>query len=368
MRDRMWSVSKALESAVSTNGSSEKLSSSRAALYRAQCNCSYWHGVFGGLYLHHLRSAVFENLIRADQWLTEIEKKGENKDSTVMRPRRLDSGIRWRVEQKELVSFFNGAYGGALEELDSLPHAVNLMCNLQRRKELYHEAALDKTSKDGHEAKPLSIHDMLGSKEKNISRHLFYDTHRRLSFMDHFFSDEITSEEFAKSSYAERGNFIGLAYKTALKESKGLQELCFERKGFVTLHQKKVPIFLRKTVTSQGRASLCVHYSITNESACELTCAFGIECNFSIGETQAMKGLNERNVKEWTFNDAWRGIRIKLRSREAMNLIASPVETVSESESGLERTYQELGVLLQKNFILKAHETVREDLELSVES
>ena len=35
-------------------------------LYAAQCNCAYWHGVFGGLYLGHLRRAVYQHLIAAD--------------------------------------------------------------------------------------------------------------------------------------------------------------------------------------------------------------------------------------------------------------------------------------------------------------
>ncbi|MEK7842030.1 MAG: alpha-amylase/4-alpha-glucanotransferase domain-containing protein, partial [Deltaproteobacteria bacterium] len=35
-------------------------------LYMAQCNDAYWHGVFGGLYLPHLRRAVYENLIKAE--------------------------------------------------------------------------------------------------------------------------------------------------------------------------------------------------------------------------------------------------------------------------------------------------------------
>src|SRR3989338_6737720 len=66
MRDRMWSVSGRLEKEYLKNGLGE---SARNALYRAQCNCAYWHGVFGGLYLHHLRSAVFENLIQAEKLL-----------------------------------------------------------------------------------------------------------------------------------------------------------------------------------------------------------------------------------------------------------------------------------------------------------
>src|SRR5262249_15013200 len=35
-------------------------------LWQAQCNCPYWHGVFGGLYLTDVRSATFTHLIRAE--------------------------------------------------------------------------------------------------------------------------------------------------------------------------------------------------------------------------------------------------------------------------------------------------------------
>ena len=35
----------------------------RTLLYRAQANDAYWHGLFGGLYLPHLRRAVWQNLL-----------------------------------------------------------------------------------------------------------------------------------------------------------------------------------------------------------------------------------------------------------------------------------------------------------------
>ena len=41
----------------------------RTHLWRAQCNCPYWHGVFGGLYLPHLRGAVYGELIAAETFL-----------------------------------------------------------------------------------------------------------------------------------------------------------------------------------------------------------------------------------------------------------------------------------------------------------
>jgi hypothetical protein len=39
---------------------------SRMHLWRSHCNCPYWHGVFGGLYLPHLRSAIYKELIAAE--------------------------------------------------------------------------------------------------------------------------------------------------------------------------------------------------------------------------------------------------------------------------------------------------------------
>jgi len=46
-------------------------------LYRGQCNCPYWHGVFGGMYLPHLRSALYRELIKADKLTDEA---GSEKD------------------------------------------------------------------------------------------------------------------------------------------------------------------------------------------------------------------------------------------------------------------------------------------------
>ncbi len=366
MRDRMWAVSEAVGSISSSNGSFEKARSAKAALYRAQCNCSYWHGVFGGLYLHHLRSAVFENLIQAEHYLCQIDKKRFKKESALIYPEKLESGQRWKIAQKDLVSFFNGAYGGALEELDTIPKHVNLMCNLQRRKEKYHEVAMKKSSEGTSGSEPLSIHELLGNKESGLEQHLHYDLFRRLSFMDHFFREALIPDEFAKSSYSEAGDFIAASYRAAIHSRKGVKELSFEKTGQVFLDRKKYPVTVNKIISPKGSSALKAHYLITNRGTAVLRCAFGVEFNFSIGDSQAMKGLDQKGIREWIFNDSWRDIRIELHSKEPMDLIAVPVDTVSESESGLEKTYQELGVLLQKNIVLDPKQTLEQVLELSV--
>src|SRR5437773_7429246 len=45
----------------------------RRAIGRAQCNDAYWHGVFGGLYLPHLRAAIWRNLAQAERQLRHGE-------------------------------------------------------------------------------------------------------------------------------------------------------------------------------------------------------------------------------------------------------------------------------------------------------
>jgi alpha-amylase len=46
-----------------------------AELYRAQANDAYWHGLFGGLYLPHLRRAVWANLVELEAELDALQAR-----------------------------------------------------------------------------------------------------------------------------------------------------------------------------------------------------------------------------------------------------------------------------------------------------
>ena len=50
----------------------QTIDEARQALYRANA-AAYWHGIFGGLYMSHLRQAIYHNLIRAEQLLDKVE-------------------------------------------------------------------------------------------------------------------------------------------------------------------------------------------------------------------------------------------------------------------------------------------------------
>src|SRR5690242_6057757 len=79
---RMMQISKRLaglaaQSDTLTRAGREALHYAERELFRGQCNCSYWHGAFGGIYLPHLRNTVFNHLIAADNLLYQVEGRDE---------------------------------------------------------------------------------------------------------------------------------------------------------------------------------------------------------------------------------------------------------------------------------------------------
>ncbi len=68
----MMDVSRRLQTAEAAGADPNELAIARDHLYRGQCNCPYWHGAFGGIYLPHLRNAIFHHLITADNILQRL--------------------------------------------------------------------------------------------------------------------------------------------------------------------------------------------------------------------------------------------------------------------------------------------------------
>jgi hypothetical protein len=110
--------------------------SARRALGRAQCNDAYWHGVFGGLYLPHLREAVWRELARAEAALRAGEELAwEARDLD------FDGAPELCIHGAAVSVVLSPARGGAIEELTSLETLVNHAATLTRRREVYHVEA-----------------------------------------------------------------------------------------------------------------------------------------------------------------------------------------------------------------------------------
>jgi alpha-amylase/alpha-mannosidase (GH57 family) len=107
----------------------------RRALGRAQCNDAYWHGVFGGLYLRHLRNAVWANLARAEGLLRRGEGLGVDVGDLDE-----DGADEVWIHSQAFSAQVAPSRGGTLVELTDLRRHVNLADTLTRRREAYHRA------------------------------------------------------------------------------------------------------------------------------------------------------------------------------------------------------------------------------------
>ncbi|MBU4140872.1 MAG: DUF1926 domain-containing protein [Candidatus Omnitrophica bacterium] len=341
----------------------EENKEARKHLYMGQCNCPYWHGVFGGIYLGHLRHVAYKNLITA-QALMEKKRKPPWIETEAFDFDK--DGRDELIARNPLLSVFIAPeQGGAILELDYMPGGVNLTDGMSRRPEAYHEKIKSglKKSFSLRRKKIISIHDLLKSKEKGLKNFLIYDSYRRLSLLDHFFYQILTLEDFKNCRYEELGDFINAPY--SVEQEKGGQALSIilRREGKINYHGEEIPLVLSKELSLNARdAQVLIKYNLENLSGRPIGIVFGVEFNISL-ESQApvnnlrcageggqrtyslKEDVKGRAIERLSLQDATCGIETAFYFDKRPSLWAHPLETVSASESGFERNYQQTVIL-----------------------
>ena len=112
------------------------------AFYRGQCNCPYWHGAFGGVYLPHLRNAIYHQLIAADNLLDRAAASPSAWVELTADDYNFDGRQEVQLANDQLVALIAPGRGGQLYELDVRSICHNLLATLTRRPEAYHRKVL----------------------------------------------------------------------------------------------------------------------------------------------------------------------------------------------------------------------------------
>ncbi len=354
-------------------------------LYKGECNCPYWHGLFGGLYLNYLRHAVYNRMIAAENIIDNALEKGND----WIRLEQLDydaDGLQEVVVQNKLISaVIDPDYGGSLLQLDYRRAEFSLSNTLTRRYEAYHEKIVNaNTDLPVGDETPASIHDIVKMKEEGLADKLVYDKADRRSFQDHFLSSDITLNSFSKSDYEEAGDFLDGAYNLAdnVTDEKSAS-VTLERDGVVISSSKKLPVTVSKTLRfTGGESTIVADYKVTNNSDRQLKVKFGIEFNMTLlagdakdryftGDTVKGKPLmNESGIHKGSrkigIRDDWHRFEASLTSETPVEFWRFAVETVSQSESGFERTYQGSSVTMINDIDLAPGQSVDIPLTLAV--
>ncbi|MDD3643193.1 MAG: DUF1926 domain-containing protein, partial [Candidatus Krumholzibacteria bacterium] len=356
----------------------------RRHLYQAQCNCAYWHGLFGGLYLPHLRSAVFKHIIAAEAIVRLRGREGET-GPLIERGDIDGDGVEEIVVSTSRLQAFFKARGGALRELDLIGPRFNLTDTLTRREEIYHRDLLRLAEGGGTAAgSAVSIHDVAAAKEEGLEKRLQYDRWPRVSLADRFIEAGAVLEPFAASAAAELGDFVDGLYDISSVCDEGGPQVVLERTGAVSIGGRPVGVRLEKRVSiPDDEPAMTVRYRIAAGGG--LSCRFAVENVFSMlagdapdryfripgrtlggGANLASTG-EEEEVSTIMMVDEWLGLALRIDLEPAARLWRFPIETVSNSDAGFERVYQGSAVVPVWDLDLEAGEEANLSLVLTVD-
>ena len=336
-------------------------------LYRAQCNDAYWHGVFGGLYLPHLRHALYENLIKAEALYDRMNPPEGNGVDLERLDFNGDGDEELLLKTPKTVFLFSSR-GGSLLEMDDRSTAFNILATLTRRKEGYHQKLLEAREQasrgEPSEVKTRSVREILVCERDGLDRYLHFDPYRRASFLDHFIADPMHLESFRRCRYEEEGDFLKEVYvvETGGKGEKG--GFLFSRTGSLYRNGQAHPISVEKRFTPfPDRNVLKAAYRLSSPGEGEIKVNFGVEFNINLLagdapdryfvvpghplEDRKLAGVGElEDVSEVQLVDEWSGFEVVLKTDRPCGFWRFPVETVSLSESGFERIFQGSCLLL----------------------
>lgn len=349
MYARMLEVSGRVEAA--RQAGHAKAGEAAQELYRAQCNCAYWHGAFGGLYLPHLRHAVYRHLLAAENLLLPEAVRAGRRLETEIGDFNLDGENEVRLGNARLVAHFDPGQGGTLFGLDLRPQRCNLQASLARRFEPYHETILEAAKGKAAKAQVSLVEETARFKQAGLELLLTYDPWPRHSLLDRFWDGDADLARVRAGHAEERGDFLGQPFAQELSADGSEARLTMKRIGAV-LGQR---VTLTKAVTLRAagdslevayrledlpktRLRFGVEFMVAGMAASQPDRFFSLPSRPNAGPLETV--LDETNATQIALTDQWLKLRTTLSWDRPGGLWAWPQQTVSQSEGGFEAVHQ----------------------------
>lgn len=288
-----------------------------AALYRAQANDAYWHGLFGGLYLPHLRRAVWNNLVALEAGLDRLQARPLVQVADID----LDGCTEFFAHSAELQVVVRGDGLAAAHELSSYPLAHNFGDSLRRYHEHYHDRIAGGPRE--HQGEGIaSAHDIVRFKHPVDAADIVPDSLPRALFIDWIAGSPVTDYD---SPAAAELHFVrpGISKHYTVADNTLTVDWQFSGltgQPFATVLNLAMPScdgFLGRYVLADG----------------SIPAGFG-------------QPLDLSDTEQLLLEDGVLGGRLQLRATLAGAIKCRPHQTVSQSEAGFEKIMQSAEVRL----------------------
>jgi alpha-amylase len=334
-------------------------------LHMAQSGCVYWHGVFGGFYLNHLREGIYRHLINAENVLDTLDKT-ENISKYM-----IDDKPIIRLDNKDLSIHVDVEKRAEIIEIDDKLKAFNLINTISRKKEVYHNnikgtsffKKLDVKRKI-EQKQFFNIYDFLGLKDKVIKKALVYDSGNKGAFIDHFIFGRYTLQDMV---YAKDKNIKELSEMPyEIIKGKEYDSSFIEMSKTEDVKERDIQFGIKKRISLDKDDGFAVSYSLRNLSSKKVQGFFATELNLSMYNESLSQERVFKNTDTLILDDQWSSMQIKIKTDSPVEIWTVPIYTVNGSEGGLGRTYQYLKMLFKKKVCLKTEDTMDLTFEVKI--
>lgn len=330
----------------------------KKTFYKSQCNCAYWHGVFGGLYLTHLRDAIYSHLINVEKQLV--------KPSVYINDYDKDSFNEIAIQSKKLAVYIKPSYGGSIYEIDLKDYDKNLLNVISRKREAYHERLIrfENNKAAAYTGEVKTIHDLVMVKEEGLSKKLYYDWHLRYSFLDHFLPPETKFEDYYKSKYIDQGDFTIESYNIESVNKKKF-EVKLSRTGHIRINNLIYNLKVDKTYKLVDDSVIKCVYNIENLSETTLNLWFLTEINMLVFHPEK-EVVKELYTDVYRITDTTKNFAVEIKLPQQSLFWIYPIETISLSEAGFERVYQGTSIAVSFKFTLNSKQSYTNEVTLEI--
>jgi hypothetical protein len=332
-------------------------------LHRGQSNDCYWHGLFGGIYIPHMRLATLEHLIGAEDAALAWSDAGARGDRVDVDLDGHDELLLVEPGQIVTIDIDEGA-GVGRWDVRAVRHALAAV--MRRRPEAYHETLRTAAANAGAGTTtegdaPASIHEAVRTKEPNLASQLRYDSYERRSGLVRFLAPKTTPVSFAIAEAVELGDFLDGAFTADLVEP---GRVILSRDGAVRSAAGEHAVRVEKRFALGGERAaprLGLEVVVENRSESRVVARLGVEWATTMlggggnpaawwdageGRTPHDAGGAVRGIERISQGNDAIGVALDTTVKPRADAWWSPIETISNSESGFERVYQGSTLLL----------------------
>lgn len=305
-------------------------------LWRAQANDSYWHGVFGGFYLPHLRRGVKQELVRAEAIL---DRKTGSLSGTAYGDIDADGVSELALKNEHVVAVLKADGLSVTEFARRSPPAV-LTDVPARRPEIYHDDVRRGGGSD-EAGGAKTIHGDMASKEAGLERYIVYDRRPKRLFLERVFEAGATLEAYTREDAVEFADYTWGEVGRSEGRGRVSGRLRMGDAAYIDI-EKEVGL------TNRG---LEAAFSVKNGSG--YNAIFGLEMTLSLmsdsPEYALFKASRYARCSEafaveveghCRITDRLAGWQLDVAVEGTGTVWHTPIYTVSRSESGYEKVYQ----------------------------